>query len=78
MIVRRWHRSILEVRLFRGAECDTDHCLVVAKVRENLALSNQETQKFDVERFNLRKISVLEISKQVRLRSKTGLQLWRT
>jgi hypothetical protein len=25
--------------IFRGADCDTDHCLVVAEVRERLALS---------------------------------------
>ena len=36
-----------------GADCDTDHCLVVAKVRERLAVSTQAAQKFDGERFNL-------------------------
>jgi len=78
MIDRRWHSIILEVRLFRGAECDTDHYLVVEKVRETLAVCNQATQYFDMERCNLRKLSELEISKRVRLRSQTGLQLWRT
>ena len=34
LIDRRWHLSILDVRSFRGADCDTDHCLVVAKVKE--------------------------------------------
>ena len=38
--------------------------MVVAKVRERLAVSKQEVQKFDVGRFNLRKPSELEIGKQ--------------
>jgi len=39
LIDRRWHSSILDVRSFRGADCDTDHYLVVVKVRERLAVS---------------------------------------
>ncbi|PNF18079.1 hypothetical protein B7P43_G03327 [Cryptotermes secundus] len=37
LIDRRRHSSIL-VRSFRAADCDTDHYLVVAKVRERLAI----------------------------------------
>jgi len=37
---------------------------VVAKVRESLAVSKQATQKFDGERFNLRKVNELDIRKQ--------------
>jgi len=47
LIDRRWHSSILDVRSFRGADCDTDHYLVVAKVRERLAVRKQAAQKFD-------------------------------
>jgi len=36
---------------------------VVAKVRERLAVSKQEAQKFDVERFNFRMLSDLEVRK---------------
>jgi endonuclease/exonuclease/phosphatase family metal-dependent hydrolase len=32
LIDRRWHSSILDVRSFRAADCDTDHYLVVAKL----------------------------------------------
>jgi len=49
LIDRRWHSSTLDVRSFRGADCDTDHYLVVAKVRERLSVSKQAAQKFDVE-----------------------------
>jgi hypothetical protein len=37
---------------------------VVAKVTERLAVSKQVAQKFDVERFNLRMLSELEVRKQ--------------
>jgi len=56
LIDRRWHSSILDVRSFRGADCDTDHHLVVTKFRERLAVSKKAAQKFDGERFNLRRL----------------------
>jgi len=39
LIDSRGHSSILDVRSFRNTYCDTDHCLVVAKVRERLTVS---------------------------------------
>jgi endonuclease/exonuclease/phosphatase family metal-dependent hydrolase len=42
LIDRRRHSSILDVRSFRGADCDTDHYLVVAKVRERLAVISKQ------------------------------------
>ena len=52
LIDRRRQSSILDVRSFMGADCDTDHYLLVAKVREKLVVSKQATQKLDGERFN--------------------------
>jgi hypothetical protein len=40
LVVRRKHSNILDVRSFRGADCDTDHYLIVAKIRERLAVSD--------------------------------------
>jgi lipopolysaccharide export system protein LptC len=54
LIDRRWHSNILDVRSFRGADCDTDHYLVVAKVREKLAVSKRAAQKIDTERFSVK------------------------
>ena len=40
---------------------------MVAKVRERLTVSKQAAQKFDGERFNLRKLNELDIMKQYQI-----------
>ena len=52
---------------FQGTDCDTDQYLVVAKFRGWLAVSKQAAQKFDGERFNLRKLNELEVMKQYQI-----------
>jgi len=47
-----------------SGDCDTDHYLLVAKVRERLAVSKEVTQNFAGERFNLRKLNELEFRKE--------------
>jgi hypothetical protein len=59
-IDRRRNSSILDVRLFRGADYDTDHYLVVEKVRDRLAVSKQTPHKGHMERFNLKKLNEIE------------------
>jgi hypothetical protein len=49
LIDRRRHSNVLDVGSFRAADCDSDHYLVVAKVRERLAVNEQRSQRFNVE-----------------------------
>jgi 50S ribosomal subunit-associated GTPase HflX len=64
LIDMRWLSSILNIRNFKGTDCDTDQYYVVAKFRERLTESKQEKQNLDGERFNLRKLNEMEFRKQ--------------
>jgi len=68
LIDRRWHSSVLDVRSFRGADCDTDHYLVIAKFRERLAVGKQAAQRFGRQRFNLRKLNEPEVKEQYQIK----------
>ena len=59
---------IHNVQSFRGTDWDTYHYLVVPKVRERLAVSKQAAKKFDVDRFNLRKLRDTEVRKQYQIK----------
>jgi hypothetical protein len=67
LVNRRRHSNVLDVRSFRAADCDSDHCLVVAKVRERLAENKQSTHRFNMERFNLKKLNNVEGKKRYRV-----------
>jgi endonuclease/exonuclease/phosphatase family metal-dependent hydrolase len=64
LVDRRRHSTVLDVRSFRAADCDTDHYLVVAKFRERLAVNKLRSQRFHMERFNLKKSNDVESKEQ--------------
>jgi hypothetical protein len=78
LIDRRRNSSILDVRSFRAADCDSDHYLVVAKVRKRLAVSKRTTHRVHMERFNLKKLNEVEGKEQYRVEPQIGLQLRKT
>ena len=49
------------MRSFWGADCEKDHYLVIAKVKERLAVGKQAAQRFDRQRFYLRKLNEPEV-----------------
>ena len=64
--------TVPDVHSFRGADCDTDHYLFVAKVKEILVIRQQAGQKFVVERNILRKLKELEVMKQYQIKISYG------
>jgi hypothetical protein len=46
--------TAFDVQSFRAADQQTDQYLVLAKVRERLAVNKQRSQRFHMERFNLK------------------------
>jgi hypothetical protein len=62
-----------DVWSFRGADSHTDHCLVVEEFRKRLSVSKWETQKFDIHRFDLKKLNKVEIMEKFTLKPQTGV-----
>jgi hypothetical protein len=60
LIDRSRHSSALDVLSVRAADCDTDHCLVVAEVRERLAVNKQRSQRSHMETLILKKLNKVE------------------
>jgi hypothetical protein len=65
---RRRHSSVLDVRSFRAADCDTDLYLVMAKFKERPVVYKQRSQKFHMERFILKKLNDVEGKEQYLVR----------
>jgi hypothetical protein len=60
-------------------DCETDHYLLVAKVRDTPAVSRRMVTKMGMEIFNLKQLNEEEVKKKtIRSHSKTSLQIWKT
>jgi hypothetical protein len=64
LIYKKRHSNIIDVCSFRRADCDTDHYLVVAKLKESISVSKQARQNFDLERFDLKKLDDVEVKEK--------------
>jgi hypothetical protein len=60
LINRQKHSSILDVQSFRAADFDTDRYLVIAKVRDRLAVTKERSHRFHMEKFNFKKLKSIK------------------
>jgi hypothetical protein len=75
LIDKSRHSNILDVRSFRGADCDTDLYLVVAKLRQRISVSTRARQKFDLERPDLKKLDDTEVKEKYQVEISIHLQI---
>jgi hypothetical protein len=55
---------MLIVCSFRGADCDSNLYLVVAKLRERISVSKRVRKNYDLERFDLEKLDNIEVKEK--------------
>jgi hypothetical protein len=55
---------MLDIWYIREAEYHTDHYLVVAKLRERIAVCKWARKKFDLERFDVNKLNDTEVKEK--------------
>ena len=56
LIEKRRHTNVLDVRAYRGADSDSDHFLVVAKLRARLVANQNSKRANKVESFDIEKL----------------------
>jgi hypothetical protein len=57
LVNRRRHLNVLDVRSFRAADCDSGHYLVVATVRERLAVNKLRSHSLHSKTSNLNNLN---------------------
>jgi hypothetical protein len=63
LIDKRRHSNILDVRSFRGADCDSEHYLIVAKLRGIISVSKRARQQLHLERFDVKNLDEVVVKK---------------
>jgi hypothetical protein len=55
------------VKCFRGAECDIDHCLIVAEVRGALSVHKKISREIICEQFSMKKLTERNVGEDLQL-----------
>ena len=63
-ISKKWRRSLLDVRGYRGVDVASDHYLVVAQIKLKLAANKTHNQRVTLKKFNLETLNHGEIRKK--------------
>ena len=75
LIDNRRQSSIIDIRSFRGADWDSDHYLVITKLKEKLSVAKQVDQTAGIARFNVTKLKDEEIKLAYSSRFKFQIRL---
>ena len=67
LVDKRRQSSIIDVRSLRGADCDTDHYLVVATIRERLSLKKGIKLHLVADRYKLKTLLHHETRKEYQI-----------
>ena len=73
-ISKKWRRSLLDVRSYRGADVASDHHLVVAQLKLKLAANKTSSQRVTQNKFNIEKLNYGEIRKKCEEELKESLE----
>lgn len=72
MISRKWEKIVHDVRTYRGANVDSDHFLIIAKVKMKIIRNSK--QPTIIKRWNLEKLKGLETKQEYSQKVKERLQ----
>jgi exonuclease III len=73
-ISKKWRKSLLDVRSYRGADVASDHYLVVAQLKLKLAPNRSSNQRVTRKKFNIQKLNHRETRKKFEEELKDSLE----